>query len=331
MSKVKYLIKCIKRLDYSNMFKIVKQVSKKSHKLRIIIFLDMVWCGLFYGAGYYDYQEFEFYLLSRKERKTYLTRVKNNEIVKKYNNKDYFEELDNKVTFNNRFKEYLKRDFLVIKNNQDEFEKFLKKYKEVIVKPIDGEGGHGVEKITYEKGIDIESIYKDLVKNNQLLVEECIKQHNDINKLYSKSVNTLRLFTFFDGKEAHVLNSVFKIGNGGITDNFSSGSMYTFVSDDGEVIVPAIDQADNIYEKHPITKENILGYKVPEYKKACNLVCKAAKEIKELKYIGWDVAISDKGPVIVEGNPFPGIFQIKPSFKRNMGLLPKYKKYMDIK
>ena len=106
--------------------------------------------------------------------------------------------------------------------------------------------------------------------------------------------------------------------------------MYTFVNEEGEIIVPAIDQEDNIFEVHPITNKKIVGYKIPYFKEACDLVCEAAKEIKEVKYIGWDVAIGEKGPMIIEGNSFPGVFQIKPSFKRGMGLIPTYIKYMDI-
>ena len=129
-----------------------------------------------------------------------------------------------------------------------------------------------------------------------------------------------------------MLNSLFKIGNGGVTDNFSSGSMYTFTDDDGVIIVPAIDQDDNIYEIHPITKEKIVGFKVPLYDEACKLVIEAAKFMPTIKYIGWDVAITDKSPVIIEGNSYPGVFQIKPSLTNNhTGLIPKYQKYMNIK
>ena len=41
-------------------------------------------------------------------------------------------------------------------------------------------------------------------------------------------------------------------------------------------------------------------------KEAIELTKKAALLVPELGYIGWDVAISDKGPVIVEGNDIPG-------------------------
>lgn len=328
MNKLKYILKCIRTLDYKNMIKIAKKIAKKEHKLTLFILIDMIYCGFKYGAGYYDYQEFEFYLLNKDERKTYLTRTKNNMIIRKYNNKDDFYLLDDKVLFNEKFKDYIKRDYLKV-DNFDDFKKFTDKHKEFIAKPIDGEGGKGVMK--YEVDNNVQELYKAITGLKQNLVEEVIKQHDEINKLYDGSVNTLRLFTFYDGNDAYVLNSVFKIGNGGCTDNFSSGSMYTFVNERGIVIVPAIDQADNIYEEHPITYKKIIGFKVPLYKDACDMVIEAAKLVPTIKYIGWDVAISNDGPVIIEGNSFPGVFQPKPSLsKEHIGLIPKYKKYMDI-
>ena len=56
----------------------------------------MVNCGLRYQAGYYDYQEFEFYNLNSEQRKTYLTRGKNNEIIKQFNDKTQFHIFENK-------------------------------------------------------------------------------------------------------------------------------------------------------------------------------------------------------------------------------------------
>lgn len=332
MKKIKYMLKCIKNLNLKNMFNIIDKLSKKTHKSKIVLTIDIIYCALRYGAGYYDYQEFEFYNLSNKERKTYLTRVKNNNIIKTYNNRADFYKLDDKGIFNETFKDYIKRDFLIIdEDNFDEFKKFTDKHKKIIAKIINGEGGKGISIVDVNKK-NQKKTFEELLANKQTLIEEVIIQNEEISKLYSGSVNTLRLFTFFDGENAYVLNSVFKIGNGGVTDNFSSGSMYTFTDDDGVVIVPAIDQDDNIYEVHPITKEKIVGFKAPLYDEACKLVCEAAKLMPTIKYIGWDVAITSDTPVIIEGNSYPGVFQIKPSLTdKHIGLIPKYQKYMNIK
>ena len=109
MHKIIYLIKRIFKLDYSNMFKIAKAISKKTKKTRIFLVLDMIYCGLVFQAGYYDYQEFEFYNLNNKERKTYLTRGKNNEIIRRFNDKAYFHFFDDKIDMYKKFSNYIFR------------------------------------------------------------------------------------------------------------------------------------------------------------------------------------------------------------------------------
>lgn len=328
MRKIKYLFKRIIELDYKNMFRIAKNVSKKSSKNIFFIIIDMIYCGFKYQAGYYDYQEFEFYNLNKNERKTYLTRGINNEIIRKYNNKDFFHLFESKEEFNKLFNKYLNRDWLILKD-YNEFSSFFKKHKKIIVKPIDSSGGQGVEKYQYENEKETKTLYKKLKSNNQLLIEEFIKQHKELNSLYDKSVNTMRMYTFFDGKKSHFLQAILKIGNGDVIDNFSKGGMYTFVSDEGKVLTPAIDREDNIYFEHPLSNKQIVDFKVPMFKEAVELVKKCSAVVQEIKYVGWDVAISDKGPVIVEGNCFPGVYQIKASLSTDkQGLLPKYKKVM---
>lgn len=41
-----------------------------------------------------------------------------------------------------------------------------------------------------------------------------------MNVLYDKSVNTMRMFTFYKDGKSYFLQAVLKIGNGGVVDNF---------------------------------------------------------------------------------------------------------------
>lgn len=330
MKSLIYKIKCFKSGTIKSIFNIVEKIHNKTHKCRLFLFIDIVYCSVKYGAGPYDYQEFEFYNLNSKERKTYLTRVKNNAIVRMFNDKEIAKKFDDKVKFNKIFNKYLKRDWLYLDNNYEEFVKFCESKKDFIAKPVGGSGGEGIELIKVDKK-NYKKTYEYLISNNKLLVEEKIIQNKKIGMLNKTSVNTFRIVSFFDGKETHILNVVFKIGNGGVTDNFSSGSMYTFVRD-GKIIVPAIDRNDNIFYEHPISKINIVGYEIPNYDKAIDLVKECAKKVPEVKYVGWDVAITDSDAVIIEGNCFPGVYQIKPSFvKEKVGLIPIFEKAMKIK
>lgn len=330
MSSIGYKVKCLKSLNVDTMIKVIDSINIKTNISKNYLLMDMMICSNKYGTGYHDYQEFEFYNLNKLERKTYLTRVKNNAIVRKFNNKEYFKFFDNKYEFNKIFDKFLKREWMILDNNYEEFIKFCSNKKEIIVKPLDGCGGVGVDLIKIDKD-KLKNTYEKLVKNNQLLIEEKIIQHKALAKLNESSVNTLRIVTFYDGKHTHILNSVLKIGNGGVTDNFSSGSMYTFV-EEGKIIVPAIDNKDNVFKKHPISKIDIVGYEIPNYNMVINMVSECAKIIKDVKYVGWDIAVLDNDVCLIEGNCYPGIYQIKPSFlKVKKGLVEKYEHAMKIK
>ena len=54
-------MKRIGKMNFGNMFKTIDMVHEKNHKFKPFIFLDVVWCGLKYQAGYVDYYQFEMY------------------------------------------------------------------------------------------------------------------------------------------------------------------------------------------------------------------------------------------------------------------------------
>ena len=331
MKKVKYMLKKIKGVDYKSFYNHAKKIAKKVHKPAIFILFDMAWCAIFYGSGYMDYFEFEFYLLKGRERKTYLTGRLNNEIVRKYNDKKDWDKLDDKIKFNHLFKKYLGRDFIDLRESSlEEFKKFLKGKDKVVAKPIDDCGGKGV--LVLEEFKNVKKIYEELLSNKQYLVEEYLIQHEDLSKLYPDSVNGLRVLSFLDDKGvAHILNVILRIGNNGKVDNFSSGGMYTFVDNTGHVYAPAIDEAGNIYEKHPFSNEKIVGFKVPHYEDLDKMINKLSLVVPSVRYVGWDIAVTKKGLVVLEGNQYPGIFQVKPSLSgKKEGMLLEYRKYMDI-
>ena len=61
------------------------------------------------------------------------------------------------------------------------------------------------------------------------------------------------------------------------------------------------------------------------------MVKNAAKKSKHVRYVGWDVGLSVHGPVLVEGNQFPGhdIYQVAEKIgKDDLGILPVFEKAM---
>lgn len=328
MKKVRYIFGRIKNMNFKNMFKTIDKIHTLSGKSKVFIFFDMIICALRYQSGYVDYLLFEMWRLSAKERETVLTRGKNNIFVKYYNNKEFNHIFLNKNEFNSVFKNYLNREYIILNGkNKDEFNKFLKGKKIIFCKPTSGTHGDSMEKIVVSdfKG----DLYNYLYNKNLVLVEEVVIQCSEMNKLYPYAINTVRIITVnrYDNKQL-VVAAYQRIGNHGyIVDNYNGGGMVVPINEKTGVIeYPAVDKLKNIYYKHPITNTDIVGFKVPKYKEAVKLALKASKVVKEIRYVGWDIAITDKGPVIIEGNEYPGhdIYQLPVHRTNNIGVLPKF-------
>ena len=339
MPSISYLFKRICSMNYKAMFDRVDIVKEKCDKSKPAIFCDMVWCGLRYGAGYVDYDVIGFYKLTSEQRKTMLTRGINNKFVKQLNNKAYWHTLDNKNEFNEIFSKYLKRDWIYpVSEDKEKSIEWIKAHPVFFAKPNDGTCGKNIEKISSsdkEWNNDYEKIYNHLVENKIELLEEPIKQCDEMNKLNNSSVNTVRMVSVMnDANEVTVLTTFARIGNGKCVDNFNSGGMTAKVNvDTGVIEEAAVNKAGELFEKHPITGTQIKGFKIPYWNEAIDMVKEAAKLSPNIRYVGWDVGMSENGPVFVEGNQFPGhdIYQVAEKIGPNdIGVLPKFEAAMKV-
>lgn len=331
MGKVKYLFERIKNMDYKRMFRVIDELHEKTGKNKLFLFCDIVNCGIRYQAGYLDYRLFEMYDLNKEQRKTILTRGINNNIVKKYNDPEYRDIFRNKLKFNKKFAKYLNRDWMEIKpdsSNYEEFTSFTKKHKEIVVKPIDECCGKGIE-ILKINSKNCKEIYENLLETKRFLVEEVATQCKEIAALHPSSINTLRIVTL----NHEIVAAFIRIGNNNnVVDNFNHDGLAAPINiETGIVDYKAIDKKMNIYAKHPLTNADILGFKIPKWEETKEFVKKASYESEKELYIGWDVCLSDKGPLLIEGNEFPGhdIYQLPPHRTNGMGVLPRFKKAME--
>ena len=74
----------------------------------------------------------------------------------------------------------------------------------------------------------------------------------------------------------------------------------------GRITTGALGSDRKYYPAHPDSGVIFTGYEIPFFHDALTLVMKAAQEIPEIRYIGWDIAISANGPVVIEANGAPG-------------------------
>ena len=333
MKKLKFLFSRIFSLNYGAFFKNINEIHKETKKSRIWLFFDMIHCGIKYGAGHMDYRLCSFYDLTPEQRATYVTRGVNNAVVGMLNDKAYVNIFEDKREFNKTFADFIGRKWIDMKNaSKEEFFEFAKGLDVFISKPADDCCGRGVEKIKISDYESLDAVYDHLVENGSGIAEEFIVQHHGIAEINPYSVNSLRVVTVRVEGVSNLLYAFIRIGNGrAIVDNINNGGMAAPIDlDTGVITHPGYDKNKICYDVHPDTGCKIVGREIPFWKESAELCLKASAVVPQVGYVGWDVAVTEKGPILIEGNPFPGhdILQMPPHVPDKIGMLPRYKKFI---
>lgn len=326
MKDIGYVLRRLLDMNYKAMFEKLNSLHRKTGRSRIVLLLDMQKCAVNYGAGYMDYDLFEMYNLTDEQRDTYITRGRNNALIKKYNDLTYAHYFDNKDEFYTKFADCLNRSWIPLSAPKEQVMEFIRSHGEFIAKPLDGSCGRGIEKVQVT---DPEKTYADMMAlEGRYALEEVLRQHESVNAIYPDAINTVRIVTIYKEGVTHIICAYFRIGNGGRhVDNFNSGGMVAPVDEHtGFVLDRAIDKQKNLYAVHPMTGAAIQGFRFPDWDKAIDLVRRAAPRVPQMAYIGWDVAFTPDGPCLVEGNNFPGhdIYQLPEHTPNKIGMMDKF-------
>lgn len=288
-------------------FRMLKGLSKETGFPMIRLSCDYFCSVIRHGTLIRQYTIGEFWRKSNMERSKCLTYPRMVRYMNKYNNNDYIHYLNEKPHFNKFFSEFVKRDWLYVKETDEtEFYKFLSTHNSIIVKPMNGVEGEGVRKIVSVECKDKHSLFLSL-QQEDALIEECIVQHPKMI-FGNTSVNTIRTMTILDRKgKGHVVKAILRAGVGDtVVDNYAQGgSIYEVDVNSGVVNSYGISKKGNLHLYHPGTNIMMLGYQIPNWKDVIELSERAAEHLPQVKIIGWDVAITQEGAQMIEGNHNP--------------------------
>lgn len=334
MAKLRYYWRVLTGMRLKKMMEALEVCRQKSGRSKFVMFFDMLWCMLAYGAGYYDYKIFGFYDLTAKQRATYVTRMKNKRLIEKVNDREFCDIYNDKNVFAKLFKDYLRRDFLDMRDiSMDGLAAFIKGKDVIFAKPNNGTSGYGIEKLRPADFADVGALYDYLTGPQKQfgLLEQEIRQHPAISALYPLSINTFRIVTLVDDKgEAHIVYTTLKMGDGGrFVDNLDNGGMCVPVDPERGCLVGVAHTARlEVLDRHPYTGVVFDGYKLPFIYEAHAMVKEAALVVPQIRYSGWDICIMPDGPAVVESNNYPGydFWQLPEQTPDKTGLWPTYKK-----
>lgn len=271
-------------------------------------FLDAVHCSYKHGASPENYFVLRFYELTEKQREKFLTSGRSKAVDTELNRNATAEEkriIGNKALFDRAFAGLVKREFLYVPEHSfEEFQEFLHRHDEFIVKPTKGTMGQGIEKLSPD-GLDEREMYERW-KASKMLLEERIRQHPALDEINPSCVNTVRINAVraCDGS-VRLIGACLKCGGAGaVTDNFHTGGIaYPLDMESGRVTGPGRNNKDiKDYEMHPGTQAHMPGFQLPFWQDVKDCVRQGMDRVSSLGYVGWDVAITPRGPELIEGN-----------------------------
>ena len=185
---------------------------------------------------------------------------------------------------------------------------------DAFAKPSDGMLGKGVFALRIKDGLiyvddvlhDMEDLI-EIVLSANYLIQERIIQHDRMKALCPSSVNTIRLQTVMD-KNGDIIpfGPGVRIGRqGSKVDNWALGGVFVGIDAQTEQLkdigILKPKYGTKVVE-HPDTHITFKGYSIPFYKEAEKLVIDLHKRMFRSHSIGWDIAITEDGPMIIEGN-----------------------------
>lgn len=273
--------------------------------------LDYLCAYFIYGASISDYFAYRFYKLRRSGRNEFITFRKYHKIQNICNpNLEDREICRNKVQFNNRFKDFLGRDWIDISiASFADFESFVHRHDIIFVKEVSGYRGIGTTKYISAEIADIKSLYDSLKsdKKAKFIAEEKIVQNKELAKFHPWSVNTIRIVTVYDNKNdiVHFMNARLRMGNKkNHVDNFHYDGIGANINiATGIIDTVGYDVHNTTYINHPETGKQIIGFQIPHWQECKKFTEKAARSLPEVRYVGWDIVIKEDGSfILIEAN-----------------------------
>lgn len=208
-----------------------------------------------------------------------------------------------------------------IANNLEDVIRILKnkKISQCVIKTTESSSGKDVLVVNHMSYIEndcnmqlfdgTELYLSAFLSDTPLIFESLIRQTAQLSSLNSSSVNTIRFMTTLhpDG-DVKIIATFIKIGRSGkCVDNAGSGGNVDACIDTESGEIKYTIQFDgwrkikNITH-HPDSGNQIEGIKIKEWENIKSQVIDFQKSFPYVKAAGWDIAITDEGPLVIEVN-----------------------------
>jgi len=273
------------------------------------MFWDVIVSSLTYNISLLEYFQFRFYELNKSERRTFAGTGYMYEYQLIMNPKKARAILDNKMLFYKNYGDYIKHqvaDIHELRRNPGKVQSIVNnRAGKVVLKIYNGKCGQHILIQSSEEFRD-QDLLSFMEKNKFDIAEEFIIQHPSFSALSPSAVNTVRIYSQLNGlNQVEILGCRLRISVNSIVDNMAAGNLAAPIDDaTGEVTGPGVyGDITKLPERiHPVTGTPIVGFQVPFWEETLEMVKRATLAHPQNRSIGWDIAMTENGPDLIEGN-----------------------------
>ena len=308
IKRVLYLGYYLKGLDRKKLGKFLRFASHSTGISRLRLLGSAVAAVFKYNISILDYFLFRFYELPEKERLLWAGTGFMFEYQKKMNPENVRGLLEDKLSFHQRYGRFTHRGFASVSQITEDpgLAQVLidKPAGKLVLKNSLGQAGKEIS-VLDSRDLSPAVLIQTMKAGNFDLVEEFIVQHPDMEKLSDSGINTARLITQVNEGHVEILAARLRITIDSFVDNLAAGNAAAPVDPlTGKVAGPAVfsDIVKPDITVHPLTGVPILDFQIPFWKEALDMVREAALVVPGNRSVGWDVAFTPRGPLLIEGN-----------------------------
>jgi hypothetical protein len=185
--------------------------------------------------------------------------------------------------------------------------------RSLVAKPVAGEGGDGLTMLGPIAGEQaLRGAMRSLGTDEAVVIQPLIETHAELRDLSLAALPTVRIVTMLDEhSRPEIVSATFRCPSDpqARVDNMKAGGLIVAVElESGRLGAACKGYGGGDYRQHPVTGADIEGRILPDWVTACGLVRRAHGEaFADYALIGWDVALTPDGPVLIEGNGKPGV------------------------
>ena len=187
------------------------------------------------------------------------------------------------------------------------------------------DAGTGTIALLNGKSVEIDKFIDDIVTHfgAGYMFQERVKPHEGVRAICGDRLATVRVYTINGENGPEIFRVCWKVPAGkNVADNFwRKGNILAAVDYTTGKVTRAIhgfalDQVEITH--HPDTNAPLVGAMIPNFKAVLDLSLEAARVFNDIRIVGWDIAPTEDGAVIVEGNYAPDFKLVQMAERRGI-------------